>query len=41
MMDSTEADELRQKVEDLEEEIRILRAALGESGDEFDGGDDF
>ena len=41
MMDSTEADELRQKVEDLEEEIRVLKLALGKSSDEFDGGDDF
>ena len=41
MMNSTEADELRQRVDDLEEEVRILRAALGENSDEFDGGDNF
>ena len=42
MMDSTEADELRQRVDELEEETRLLRAALAKHSDEYDGGgDDF
>jgi hypothetical protein len=41
MMDSTEADELRQRVDELEEEARMLRAALAKHSNEFDGGDDF